>query len=212
MDQRLTDLPIRDFVARLATGSPVPGGGSAAALAGALGAALVHMVVELTSGRPAAEGHEDLLADLRLAAATTQSELLRLVEVDAAAYDAVIRGRRLPRDTEREREARRVAIDAATRDATRIPLETARHAATVIDLAERLVPIANRNAISDLAVGAQLAATAVRGATHNVRINVAFLPDDEPLRGSALAEVERLLAELPDREHAVVAAVEERMA
>jgi glutamate formiminotransferase/formiminotetrahydrofolate cyclodeaminase len=212
MTERLTELTVRDFAAALATRSPVPGGGSAAALAGAMGAALMHMVVELTAGKPAAEAHERTLAELRLAAATEQSELLRLVELDAAAYDAVIRSRRLPRDTDRDREARRIQVEAATRDATRVPLDTARHAFGILAIAERLVPIGNRNAISDVGVGALLAATAVRGAAHNVRINLPFLPEDDPLRREASAAVDDLLAELPERERAVAAAVEERMA
>lgn len=212
MDERLTDLTVREFLARLATNSPVPGGGSAAALAGAMGAALMHMVVELTSGRAAAEPHEELLAELRLEAATAQSELMALAEADAAAYDAVIRARRLPRETERDRENRTVQVDTATREATRVPLETARQAAVILDIAARLVPIGNRNAISDVGVGALLAATAVRGAAHNVLINVPYLPDSEPLRAGAPDEVRRLLAGLPEREAAVTAAVEERMA
>lgn len=212
MDERLTDLTVREFLARLATNSPVPGGGSAAALAGAMGAALMHMVVELTSGRPAAEAHEGLLTELRLASATSQSELMALAEADAAAYDAVIQARRLPRENERDREIRTAQVDAATREATRVPLETARQAAAILDIATRLVPIGNRNAISDVGVGALLAATAVRGATHNVLINVPYLPESEPLRADAPAEVRRLLEELPAREAAVAAAVEERMA
>jgi formiminotetrahydrofolate cyclodeaminase len=211
MDDRLTDLSLRDFVARLATSNPVPGGGSAAALAGALGAALVHMVVELTRGRPSAVGQEDALSEIALGATSAQSELLRLVEVDAAAYEAVVGARRLPRDSDRDREARRVQVEAATRDATRVPLEIARHASTVLELAERLAPIGNPNAISDVSVGARLAATAVRGAADNVLINVPFLPEDEPLRSDAPAEVERLLAALGNREASIAAAVGERM-
>ena len=212
MTERLTELSVRDFLATLATSSPVPGGGSAAALAGAMGAALMHMVVELTTGRPAAEPHEELLAELRLAAAAEQSELQRLVELDAAAYDAVIRARRLPRATARDQEARAVQIVAATREATSVPLDTARHASAILAIAERLAPIGNRNAISDVGVGALLAATAVRGAAHNVLINVPYLPDDDALRAEAPAAVEGLLASLAEREHAVAAAVEERMA
>jgi glutamate formiminotransferase/formiminotetrahydrofolate cyclodeaminase len=211
MDERLTNLSVREFVARLATNSPVPGGGSAAALAGAMAAALMHMVIELTAGRPAAQDHETALADLKLAAAAAQSELLALTETDAAAYEAVVRARRLPRDTDRDREARQVQIHAATRDATRVPLDAARQAARILDIAAALVPIGNRNAISDVGVGALLAAAAVRGAAHNVLINIPFLPDDDPLRTDAPAAVRELLDALPARESAIAAAVEERM-
>jgi formiminotetrahydrofolate cyclodeaminase len=212
MEDRLTDLSVRAFVERLATNAPVPGGGSAAALAGAMGAGLMHMVVELTAGRPSAAEHETTLGELRLAAVSEQSELLALTEADAVAYDGVIRARRLPRATEREREARQTQVDAATREATRIPLETARRATAILDIAERLVPIGNRNAISDVGVGALLAATAVRGAAHNVLINVPFLPDDDPLRRAAPDEVRQLLDGLEAREAAIASAVEERLA
>ncbi|MBA3586086.1 MAG: cyclodeaminase/cyclohydrolase family protein, partial [Chloroflexi bacterium] len=106
MEQRLSELSVRTFVEHLATSDPIPGGGSAAAVAGAMAAALVHMVVELTLGRPAAEGNEDALMLMRRAAVAWQSELINLAELDANAYGAVVRARKLPRDTDRQREAR----------------------------------------------------------------------------------------------------------
>lgn len=211
MDDRLTDLSVRDLVERLATNDPIPGGGSASALAGAMGAALVQMVVALTAGRPAAAEHEAALAEIAGTAVAAQSNLLRLAELDAAAYDAVVTARRLPRDTERERQAREVQVAAATREATMAPLETARAAAEVLGLAERLAPIGNRHAISDVGVGALLAATAMRGAVLNVRINLPHLTTDEPLRIEAAAVADEMLADLDAREAAVRRAVEERL-
>ncbi|MGH2444523.1 MAG: cyclodeaminase/cyclohydrolase family protein [Candidatus Limnocylindria bacterium] len=212
MSDRLNDLSVRRLVERLATSDPVPGGGSAAALAGAMGAALAHMVVELTIGRPAAGEHAGQLGEIGMTASSLQAELLNLAELDAAAYDAVIRARRLPRASDREREARAVQVAAATRDATRIPLETARAAAAVLDLTEALATIGNSHAISDVGVAAMLATTALRGAALNVRINLPHLPDDEPMRNDAEAELERLLAGLDERDLRVRAAVAERMA
>ena len=84
MDQRLTDLPARELVERLATRDPVPGGGSAAAIAGAIGAALIGMVVELTVGRPEAATHEAALDEVGASAARLRSQLLELAETDAA--------------------------------------------------------------------------------------------------------------------------------
>ena len=210
MDDRITDLPARKLIERLATSEPIPGGGSASALAGAMGAALVQMVVALTSGRAA--DAEPELADIAVAAANCQSELLNLAELDAVAYDAVVQARRLPKETDLEREARSVQVAAATREATRAPMHTARMAATVLDLAERLAPIGNRNAISDVGVAALLAAAAIRGAALNVRINLPYLDAEETLRDEAGAEVERLLAGLDERERAIRGAVEARLA
>ena len=211
MDERLTDLTVRRLIERLASSDPVPGGGSAAAVAGAMGAALVQMVVELSTGRPAAEEHEDALAEVGAAATAAQSELLTLAEEDAVAYDAVVRARRLPRETEPERDARDSRLADAMREATRVPLETARVAAQVFGLAELLAPIGNRHAISDVGVAALLAATALRGAALNVEINLPYLAPDEALRGEAARQLGSLLATIDGRERAVRVAVAERL-
>ena len=211
MDTRPSELTVGDFIGQLATGAPAPGGGSASALAGAMGAALVQMVVALTTGRADAADLEDDLRELGVAAAGFQSELLQLVEIDAAAYGSVIAARRLPRETELERESRRVQIDAAVREATRSPLTIAERANEVLKLAERLAPIGSRNAISDAGVAGLLAAAALRGGALNVRINLPFLSDDEPLRRDAGERVDRLLDGLDEREAALRAAVAERL-
>lgn len=211
MHDRLTEMSVRELVESLATNEPAPGGGSAAALTGAMGAALVQMVVELTVGRPTADGHDAALGQIRSAAAGCQSELLNLAEADAAAYASVIAARRLSRETERERESRRVQVDAATREATRAPLETARRALQVLELAETLAPMGNRNAVSDIGVAGLLAAAALGGAALNVRINLPFLAEDEPLRAEAATQIDGMLAGLDDRERALQAAVAERM-
>ena len=211
MDDQITELPARTLIERLATSEPTPGGGSASALAGAMGAALVQMVVALTSGRPSASASEAELTEIAAAAAVSQSELLNLAELDALAYAAVIRARRLPRETKRERDARAVQVAAATREATRAPMHVARLAATVFELAERMAPIGNPNAVSDVGVAALLAAAAIRGAALNVRINLPYLDPDEPLRGEAGGEVDRVLAGLDERERAIRDAVEARL-
>jgi methenyltetrahydrofolate cyclohydrolase len=209
VSESLAELRLGEFLERLASRAPTPGGGSASALAGAAGAALLHMVVELTASGPDG-GDEETLAELRGAAASWQSELTRLVDLDAAAYDAVIAARRLPRTTDREIEARRVQVAGAVREATRVPVEIARRAFAVLTLAERIAGIGNRNAISDVGVAALLAAGAVRGAAMNVRINLPALPADDPLRTEAGGEVETLLSKLDDAEAAAHRAVEGR--
>lgn len=211
MDSRLTDLPVEDFLARLATDDPVPGGGSASALAGAMAAALVHMVVELTAGRPSAAGHEERLAEIRLAAAGLQSELVSLAHADAVAYASVVAARRLPKETDRDRDARRIQLDAAVREATRTPLSIARRSEGVLALAEELASIGNRNAVSDVGVAGLLAGAAIRGAAMNVEINLPSLPADEPLRDEARRELDALVTGLAERERGLAAAVGDRI-
>ena len=211
MHDRITELPARELLERLSTSEPVPGGGSAAALAGAMAAALVQMVVELTTGRPAAAAHEPELASARGAAVDLRGRLLRLTELDAAAYEAVVAARRLPRATDPERVARTTRIEDATREATRAPLDTAHAAGEILDLAIRIAPIGNRNAISDIGVAALLAAAALRGAALNVRINLPYLPEGDPLRHEAAGKLEQLEHGLDERERAIRETVEARL-
>jgi formiminotetrahydrofolate cyclodeaminase len=211
MTQRLNDLAVSDLVARLATADPIPGGGSASALAGAMAAALVEMVVALTAGRPAAADHEPMLAEIGATAGTLRDELLRLAEVDAEAYAAVVAARRLPKDTDAERAERRERITASVREATRAPLEVVRRSGETFALAESLAPIGNRNAVSDVGVAGLLAAAALRGAAMNVEINLPSLPEDDGLRHEARAELESHLAELDRRERALATAVGDRI-
>jgi formiminotetrahydrofolate cyclodeaminase len=206
-----TDLPINAFLERLGSSDPVPGGGSAAALAAAMGAALVAMVAELTIGRPAYAEHEATLRHLRFDALDRRTELMSLAQEDATAYDVVVRARHLPKDTEAERETRTGALQEAMKEAARIPLRAAVVASEVLDLAARIAPIGNRNATSDAGVGAQLAAAGLRGALLNVRINLPYLADDDPLRQSAPAEIARLEGLATTGEQAAMAAVDERL-
>src|SRR5690606_28554231 len=106
-------------------------------------AALLHMVLELTAGRTDAD--EPTLTELSAAATSEQSELLALVQTDAAAYDSVVAARRLPRETERDAEARHTQMMLATREATRVPLEIVRRASAVLELAERIASFGARS-------------------------------------------------------------------
>ena len=211
MTQRLNDLAVSDLVARLATSDPVPGGGSASALAGAMAAALVEMVVALTTGRPPAADHEPALARIGTSAAELRAELLRLAEADAEAYAAVVAARRMPKDTERERADRQARITASVRDATRAPLEVMRRSGEALALAEPLAAIGNRNAVSDVGVAGILAAAAIRGAAMNVEINLPSLPEDDGLRPEARAALDAHLAQLDGRERALASAVGDRI-
>jgi formiminotetrahydrofolate cyclodeaminase len=208
---QLTDLSVQELLERLGSSDPVPGGGSASALAAAMGAALVAMVAELTIGRAEYAEHEETVRHLRFDAIERRGELLSLAQEDATAYDAVVRARRMPKDTEAEKAGRSQALGKAMVGAARAPMRAAIVAGEVLDLAERIAPIGNRNAVSDAGVAALLAASGLRGALLNVQINLPHLPADEPMRESAPAEIERLEALAEKGEQAALAAVEARL-
>lgn len=176
-------------------------------MAGALGASLVGMVAELTIGRPDAVERQEVLEAIRDDARQLRSTLLDLAEADAAAYAAAMQARRLPKSTDEERARRKAQMRSTMLEAARVPLETARTAREVLDLAVRIAPIGNPNAVSDAGVAAQLASAAVRGAVLNVRINLPYLPPDDPLRAEAAREAALLEGAARQREDEALSTV-----
>ena len=166
----------------LASGTPAPGGGSAAALAGALAAALVAMVSRLTLGRKAYAAVTERVEAILREAEEARTAMRTLVELDAAAYGVVMTAYALPKDLP-ERGRR---IDEALLEAAKTPLATAHGAARVTVLAQEMARIGNKNARSDAKVAEALARAALAGALENVRVNVAGL--SEPSKGKALLE------------------------
>src|SRR5947209_6941516 len=178
----------------VAGGAPVPGGGSAAALAGALAGALVAMVARLTVGRKTYAAVERRAAEILIEADTLRSELRRLVDDDAAAYAKVSAAYGIPKDD----PSRGRAIDAGLVGAAQPPVEVARRAGRLVMLAREIAEIGNKNARSDARVAEALARAAVAGAIENVRVNVAGL--SEPAHGSAMLEaIARLEREISPR-------------
>ena len=184
------------FLAALADGSPTPGGGSAAAYASAMGAALVAMVARLTLGKKKyADVNEQMLAILD-EADVLRSQLTVAVEEDAAAYDKVMAAFRLPKESEEEKAVRTEAINKATIHAAEVPLETARKSVRIIELASQVAQLGNLNAITDAATGASLAQAALTGAGYNVRINILDLVGmDAELLVNQLEQLEKQATE-----------------
>jgi glutamate formiminotransferase/formiminotetrahydrofolate cyclodeaminase len=164
----------------LAGGAPVPGGGSAAALAGALAGALVAMVARLTIGRKAYATAQGRAQEILAEADQLRGELRRLVDEDAAAYTGVSRAYKIPKDD----PGRVAAVDAALLAAARTPAEVAKRAARVLALAKEIERIGNKNAGSDARVAGLLARTAIEGAVENIKVNVAAMSD--PAKGRDL--------------------------
>ena len=161
------------WIEELAGGSPTPGGGSAAALAGSLAAALVAMVARLTIGKKAYAAVDQRAREILAEAEQLRGELRRLVDEDATAYGGVTAAYKIPKDD----PGRVHAIDDALIAACRTPADVARRAARVLELAVEIGKIGNKNASSDATVGQLLAQTAIKGAAENIKVNVAAISD-----------------------------------
>ncbi len=188
----ITQSSIEEFLERLASGDPTPGGGSAAAIMGAMGAALVSMVCNVSIGKKGYEAVEEALRSVR-----TQSEALRrrltgMIAEDVAAFDGLMAAYKLPKGSDEERSRRADAIQASLRRATEVPLDCTRACTEVIALARRAGELGYRGVISDAGVGAAAAYAAARSAALNVYINAPALKD-RAFQAHALGDLEQLL-------------------
>ena len=171
------DIQPSTFLDDLAAGTPAPGGGSAAAYAGAMGAALVAMVARLTIGKKSYQAVQPQMNEILKQAERLRAELTEAVQADSAAFEAVMAAFKLPKNTEKAESDRNTAIEEATKGAAQAPLKVSQNAVSVIALAERAAALGNLNAISDAASAAALARASLTAAGCNVRINVASLND-----------------------------------
>ncbi len=199
---RFRDLTVDQFVSLLASAEPVPGGGSAAAVAGSLGGALVAMVASLSAGRPKFAEHEYLLTDAKATGKTLADRLLDLADEDAAAFAGFGVALKMPRDTEDEKAARAKALQTAARAATEAPFRTVQACLQVALVAESLAGRSNKNASSDLEVAGLMAVAAARAAAANVFINVPSMGDDAAAQDmlarteSMVDDIERLASQV----------------
>ena len=208
MTESLEEQAVGDWLTALASAAPAPGGGAAAALNLAAGAALVSMVCNLTIGRPRYAEHEATMTAALARAETCRQAAEALVSEDAVAFAAVIAAYKLPKD---DGGARRTAIQHALRGAAVVPLKTAERAVEVIELAERILDGANVNVVSDVAVAASSARAAVQAAQVNVEVNLASL--SEIVRADLQARLDGCdVAGASARADAVVAAVRAKIA
>lgn len=186
-------LSVDRFLGALASEAPTPGGGTAAAVCGAMGAALAEMVAALTlSKEKFAEVHGAVRA-ISESAKAARAELLGLAREDAVAYDRVVEARRLPRESDAEKAARTAAIAAANRVATEVPMRTARAAVRLLAALPELVEKGNPSAASDAGSAALLLEASAAAALLNVGINLPGVKDPD-----FLAEMNRKTAELTE--------------
>ncbi|MFJ4098481.1 cyclodeaminase/cyclohydrolase family protein [Amycolatopsis japonica] len=202
--------PVGQWLDELASKASTPGGGAGAAMNAAVGAALVSMVCNLTIGKPKYAEHEATMTEALAKAEDLRARALGLAADDAAAFDAVVAAYKLPKATDEEKQARTAAIQAALVGAAEVPLRTAALAAEVIDVAASILEGANTNVISDIAVAASSAKSALESGVVNVEVNLASMADEQLRK-----ETEARLAEFTPaagRADALVAQVRERLA
>lgn len=173
----MLNLTVNDFLKQLASAAPAPGGGSASALAGALAAALVNMVANLTQGKEKFAADEEYMSQLIQAAAVVRRQLAELMEEDTLAFQQVMAAFKLPRETAAEKEHRQARIQGTMIHAAQVPLKTAETALRVLELSQIAAEKGNPSAVSDAGVAALLAQAAVEGAALNVKINLGSIKD-----------------------------------
>ena len=187
----LVDLTVKEFLNKVAGSDPVPGGGSIAALNGAVASALTAMVANLTIGKKNYEEHEELMNHIASLALREKDVFIADIDRDSEAYDAVFACFKMPKATDEEKAVRSAAIQEATRHAALIPMEVARKALEVMPVIADIARLGNRNAITDACVAMMAARSAVLGALLNVRINLGVLKDKEFVLGLQ-AEADRI--------------------
>jgi len=167
------------FASLVAEGTPSPGGGSVSAYCGALAASLGQMVCSLTIGKKKYVESEGRLLIIKPDLERLSARLQELIAEDAASFEGVLGAYRMPKENDEQNVARTVAIQRALQHAVAVPLETAVLSLEVLRLLREIADIGNSNALSDVAVGAQLAQTAVRGASYNIAVNLDSISSPE---------------------------------
>lgn len=176
---KLVNMKIIDFLNELASNSPAPGGGSVAALSGALGTALSSMVCSLTIGKEKYEEVQDEIKNVYKKSEQIRKKLTDLIDKDTEAFNDVMKAFKMPKETEKQKEDRMKAIQNGYKIATKVPLETAKNCEKILDIAMVVAEKGNKNSITDAAVSALMAQAGVKSAILNVKINLGSIKDEE---------------------------------
>jgi len=206
----LSDLTIKEFLERVQSDEPVPGGGSVAALAGALSAGLSAMVARLTAGRSGETEFEERVSAVIGKATLLGKKLTGDIDRDSDAYGAVMKAYRMAKGTGEEKAARTKAIQAALEGAARVPLSVAEAGMELLGIAEFVVTEGNPNAVTDGAVAALMARSSVLAALYNVRINLSSIKD-ESLVSEMKAKADALEKKATEKEWEILSLADSAM-
>ena len=199
LDDALVEMKLTDFIDEVSLESPAPGGGSIAALAGALGASLSSMVSNLTANNRGSESVDELLNNAADSSQEIKNALVKAIDEDTNAFNAYMDARRLPQKTEEEKTARNNAMQEGLKQAVHVPFNTAKLSYEAIEIAEVVAHNGNPNSITDVGVGAQTAYAGVLGGIYNVLINLKDIEDEkfnEEMRNDCTALKEIALKKL----------------
>ncbi|MCD6411180.1 MAG: cyclodeaminase/cyclohydrolase family protein [Thermoplasmata archaeon] len=176
---KLVKMDIGSFLREVASSSPAPGGGSVAALAGALSASLSSMVCNLTIGKEKYKEVEGEMRDILKRSTESISKLKELIDKDTEAFKEVMDALKLPKENEKQKEERKQKIQMALKKATMVPLETARLCFDLIEISKEVVEKGNKNSITDAGVSAIMAKAGFDSALLNVKINLSSITDED---------------------------------
>ncbi len=200
------DYTVFALLEETASNSPVPGGGSMAALGAAVAAGLSEMVANLTLGRQGFEPVQDEMTVIAEKAGDLRRKLLKDIDRDALAYQTVMSAFKMPGTTESEKVHRKEEIQRSLKNAATVPLEVAKDALIIMDLSEIAVTKGNPNTITDGVVGAMMARTAALSAILNVRINLQSIKDDDFVR-KMKAQVDALEKNVTAKEKKILSGI-----
>ena len=178
MAEKLTGKPMNVFLDELASAAPAPGGGSVAALTGALGAALISMVSNLTTGKDKYADVQVEISGILDKSERLRRELTELLEEDVRVYTELSQTMKMPRDTDEQKRSRAAAMDKTLKAATDVPMRVAEACVAVMELCRPAAEKGNINAVSDVGVGILLAEAGLRSAALNVLINLGWIKDE----------------------------------
>ncbi len=182
----MSDMDYEDFLARLGSGSPVPGGGSASAMVGSISAALSRMVANLTLGKKGYENEEELMKRAATELEKIEKKFLQHSREHEEAFNAISATWKLPKNTDGEKKERKKKMQEATIKALAPPWNIAATAILVLDISKIMIRSGNKNAVSDAACSAEFAIATVKSALHNVKINLSSISDREIVQGEMM--------------------------
>jgi len=204
----LKELSISDFMQKLSSSDPTPGGGSAAALAAWQGSSLIIMFCGFSLGKEKFKQYEAVLQKADKEARTLAEQLKKAVDEDTEAVDQVMKAFRLPKETDQEKSERKAAIQKAMRRAAEVPLTVSKNCLSLLNICQDIVDKGNPNSITDLGVGCLLAHSAMEGAILNVKINLSSIKDEDYVNNLS-QQIRNLKAEANAIKSDVLAKVEE---